>query len=40
MSVSPYNAVVHSITSDNGVAFANHEYISKKLKAVFHFSNI
>ncbi|VAX16846.1 Mobile element protein [hydrothermal vent metagenome] len=35
----PYKELVHSITSDNGTEFANHEYIAKKLKAKFYFAH-
>jgi len=37
--LAPYKYLVHSITSDNGTEFANHEYISKKLNAKFYFAN-
>lgn len=30
---------VHTITSDNGTEFANHEFISKSLKADFYFAH-
>lgn len=35
----PYHCRVHTITSDNGRKFANHESISKKLKADFYFAH-
>lgn len=35
----PYKELVHSITSDNGTEFANHEYIAKKLNTKFYFAN-
>ncbi len=35
----PYKELVHSITSDNGTEFANHEYIAKKLNAEFYFAH-
>jgi IS30 family transposase len=34
-----YKNTVHSITSDNGTEFAEHEYIAKKLKADFYFAH-
>jgi len=37
--LAPYKYLVHSITSDNGTEFANHEYISKKLNTKFYFAN-
>ncbi|MCH8942234.1 MAG: IS30 family transposase [Bacteroidetes bacterium] len=37
--LAPYKYLVHSITSDNGVEFAKHEYISKKLNAEFYFAH-
>ena len=30
---------VHSITSDNGLEFAEHEYIAEKLQANFYFAH-
>ena len=35
----PYKELVHSITSDNGTEFANHEYIAHKLDADFYFAH-
>jgi len=35
----PYKELVHSITSDNGLEFANHEYIAQKLNAHFYFAH-
>ncbi len=35
----PYKELVHSITSDNGTEFANHEYIAQKLNAQFYFAH-
>ena len=35
----PYKELVHSITSDNGLEFANHEYIAQKLNAEFYFAH-
>jgi len=37
--LAPYKFLVHSITSDNGTEFANHEYISKKLNTKFYFAH-
>jgi len=37
--LAPYKDLVHSITSDNGTEFAEHEYIAKKLDAKFYFAN-
>ncbi|GHS90824.1 IS30 family transposase [Bacteroidia bacterium] len=34
-----YKKTVHTITSDNGSEFANHEYISQKLNADFYFAH-
>jgi len=34
-----YKNTVHTITSDNGLEFAKHELISKKLKADFYFAH-
>lgn len=35
----PYKELVHSITSDNGTEFANHQYIAQKLNAQFYFAH-
>jgi transposase, IS30 family len=35
----PYKAQVHSITSDNGTEFAQHERIAKVLEAAFYFAH-
>ena len=35
----PYKELVHSITSDNGTEFAEHQYIAKKLGAKFYFAH-
>ena len=35
----PFKKLVLSITSDNGTEFAMHEYISKKLGALFYFAH-
>lgn len=37
--LAPYKDLVHSITSDNGTEFAEHEYIAKKLGAKFYFAH-
>jgi len=37
--LAPYKDLVHSITSDNGCEFAEHEYIAKKLNADFYFAH-
>ena len=34
-----FKAIVHTITSDNGSEFAEHELIAKKLKAKFYFAH-
>lgn len=38
--LATYKAFVHSITSDNVVEFANHEYIFQKLKAEIYSANL
>ncbi|KAA6338000.1 hypothetical protein EZS27_013974 [termite gut metagenome] len=35
----PYKENVHTITSDNGAEFAEHEFIAKKLGADFYFAH-
>jgi IS30 family transposase len=35
----PYKKYVHTITTDNGTEFAEHEYISKKLGAKIYFTH-
>ena len=37
--LAPYKDLVHSITSDNGTEFAEHEYIAKKLNTKFYFAH-
>jgi IS30 family transposase len=37
--MAPYKAFVHTITSDNGHEFAEHEQIAKKLEADFYFTH-
>ncbi len=34
-----YSKTVHTITSDNGSEFAEHQYMAKKLKADFYFAH-
>jgi len=35
----PYKKYVHSITSDNGTEFAEHEFIAEKLDLNFYFAH-
>jgi IS30 family transposase len=35
----PYKSVVHTITTDNGTEFAEHERIAKKLDAKIYFAH-
>lgn len=35
----PYKDFVKTITSDNGLEFCEHQYISKKLSCHFYFAN-
>ena len=37
--LKPYYKKVHTITSDNGKEFAQHETVAKKLKAAFYFAH-
>lgn len=37
--LNPLKAVVHTITSDNGKEFADHELIAKMLEALFYFAD-
>jgi IS30 family transposase len=37
--LKPYQNKVHTITADNGKEFANHKYISKRLKAKVYFAH-
>jgi IS30 family transposase len=37
--LSAYKKTVHTITSDNGTEFANHEYIADKLGAKYYFAH-
>jgi IS30 family transposase len=36
--LSPYKSITHTLTSDNGKEFADHEKISKELDALFFFA--
>lgn len=38
-ALAPYKELVHTITSDNGREFANHEYIAQKLNADYYFAD-
>lgn len=38
-ALAPYKELVHTITSDNGKEFANHEYIAQKLNADYYFAD-
>jgi transposase, IS30 family len=38
-ALAPYKELVHTITSDNGKEFANHQYIAKKLQAEYFFAD-
>jgi IS30 family transposase len=38
-ALAPYKELVHTITSDNGKEFANHEYVAQKLNASFYFAD-
>lgn len=38
-ALAPYIQLVHSITSDNGKKFTNHQYIAKKLQADYFFAD-
>ena len=35
----PYKKYIHTITTDNGTEFAEHEYISKKLNTKIYFAH-
>lgn len=37
--LTPYKPLVHTITSDNGKEFANHQNIAKKLSADYYFAD-
>lgn len=37
--LKPYKDQVHTITSDNGTEFANHEFVSKRLESDFFFAH-
>jgi len=38
-ALAPYRELVHTITSDNGKEFANHEYVAQKLNAAYFFAD-
>lgn len=38
-ALAPYKQMVHTITSDNGKEFANHQYIAEKLQALYFFAD-
>ncbi len=38
-ALAPYKELVHTITSDNGKEFANHEFIAQKLNAHYYFAD-
>jgi transposase, IS30 family len=38
-TLAPYKQAVHTITSDNGHEFTNHQFISKKLQAGYFFTH-
>lgn len=38
-ALAPYKELVHTITSDNGKEFANHEFIAQKLNARYYFAD-
>lgn len=38
-ALAPYKELVHTITSDNGKEFANHQYIAKKLQTDYFFAD-
>lgn len=38
-ALAPYKMLVHTITSDNGKEFANHQYIAAKLQAHYFFAD-
>lgn len=38
-ALAPYKQLVHTITSDNGKEFTNHQYIAKKLQADYFFAD-
>ncbi len=35
----PYKELVHTITSDNGKEFANHQFVAQKLNADYYFAD-
>ncbi len=38
-ALAPYKELVHTITSDNGKEFANHEFVAQKLNANYYFAD-
>lgn len=38
-ALAPYKELVHTITSDNGREFANHQYIAQKLQTQYYFAD-
>ena len=38
-ALAPYKELVHTITSDNGREFANHQYIAQKLQTDYFFAD-
>lgn len=38
-ALAPYKELVHTITSDNGKEFTNHQYIAQKLQAAYFFAD-
>ncbi|MDR1951502.1 MAG: IS30 family transposase [Bacteroidales bacterium] len=38
-ALAPYKELVHTITSDNGKEFANHQYIAQKLQTNYFFAD-
>ena len=38
-ALAPYKELVHTITSDNGKEFANHEYVAQKLNTAYFFAD-
>lgn len=38
-ALAPYKQLIHTITSDNGKEFANHQTIAKKLQAAYYFAD-
>jgi IS30 family transposase len=38
-ALAPYKELVHTITSDNGKEFANHQFVAQKLNADYYFAD-